>query len=164
MKLASAIEGGLAGATTISLLGETLRRIDGKPLGKNGIKTKRLKKRFKKAGNQKKPLEATKQYVQLAGDLLGAASVLGFTSLGKRKNALLRGALLGTAAGLGAVFLDNHTHDHRPNRTNGHEGYTATMMAKDTTLQKVLEVGLFTLGGLVAGKIVQAAGKKKKKK
>jgi hypothetical protein len=99
MKLASAIEGGLAGATTISLIGEALRKIDGKAPGVNGIKSKKLKKRFKKAGSKKNLAKSTEQYIHLAADLLGAASVLGFTSLGKKKNAVLRGALLGAAAG-----------------------------------------------------------------
>jgi hypothetical protein len=161
MKLASAIEGGLAGATTLSLLGETLRNIDGKP---HGINSKRIKRRFKKAGSKKKPIKATEQYIRLAGDLLGAASLLGFTSLGKKKNAVLRGALLGAAAGMGAVWLNDKTHDDHRDKVNGHEGFHATMEAKDTTLQKAMEVGLFTLGGMLAGKMLQGSGKKKKKR
>lgn len=57
MKLASAIEGGLAGATTISLISETLRRLDGRAPGANGINGKKLKKRLKKAGSKKKAQE-----------------------------------------------------------------------------------------------------------
>jgi hypothetical protein len=161
MKLSSAIEGGLAGATTLSLLGETLRNIDGQS---NGINSKKIKKRFKKAGSKRKPLKATEQYIRLAGDLLGAASLLGFTSLGKKKNAVLRGALLGAAAGLGAVWLNDKNHDGHNHKTNGHEGFHATMDAKDTTLQKAMEVGLFTLGGMLAGKMLKGSAKKKKKK
>jgi hypothetical protein len=163
MTLASAIEGGLAGATTISLLGETLRKIDGKSPGANGIKGKKLKKRFKKAGSKKRH-KATEEYVKLAGDLLGAASVLGFTSLGKKKNAVLRGALLGTAAGLGAVLLEDYSHKKDNDKVNGHEGFPSTMLAKDTVLQKALQVGLFTAGGMIAGKLMQGAGKKKRKR
>jgi hypothetical protein len=161
MKLASAIEGGLAGATTISLLGETLRKINGKPSGTTGFNGKKLKKRFKK-GKSKKPLKATKQYVRLAGELLGSTAFLGFSSLGKKKNAMLRGALLGTAAGLGAVLLNDHNKDEPG--TNGHEGYPTLLPASDTMLSKALEVGLFTIGGLIAGRMVQGPGKKKKKK
>lgn len=163
MTLASAIEGGLAGATTISLLGETLRKIEGRSAGANGVKGKKLKKRFKKAGS-KKPHKATEEYVKLAGDLLGAASVLGFTSLNKKKNAVLRGALLGTAAGLGAVLLDDYSHKKQNSKINGHEGFPSTMLAKDTVMQKALEVGLFTVGGMIAGKLLQGSGKKKKRK
>ncbi len=161
MKLGSAIEGGLAGVTTLSLLGETLRKIDGKP---NGISSKRVKKRLKKAGSKKKPMKAAQQYIQLAGDVLGAASLLGFSSFGKKKNAVLRGAMLGAAAGLGAVLLNDRQHDDHTDRLNGHEGFQSTMTATDTTLQKAMEVALFTLGGMLAGKMIKGAGKKKRKK
>lgn len=164
MKLASAIEGGLAGATTISLIGEALRKIDGKAPGANGIKSKKLKKRLKKAGSKKNGAKSTEQYIRLAGDLLGAASVLGFTSLGKKKNAVLRGALLGAAAGLGAVLLNDYTQDRNSEKVNGHEGFPYTMLPKDTLLQKAAEVGLFTVGGMIAGKMLQGSGKKKKRK
>lgn len=164
MKLASAIEGGLAGATTISLISETLRKLDGRAPGANGIKGKKLKKRLKKAGSKKNPARATEQYIHLAGDLLSAASVLGFTSLGKKKHAVLRGALLGAAAGLGAVLLNDYNEDRHNDKANGHEGFPSTMVAKDPLLQKALEVGLFTVGGMIAGKIFQGSGKKKKRK
>ncbi len=161
MKLASAIEGGLAGATTISLLGETLRKIDGRPAGSNGFNGKKLKKRFKKA-RSKKPLQASKQYIRLAGDLLGSTAFLGLSSLGKRKHAMLRGAILGTAAGLGAVLLNDNQKEG--NKANGHEGYPSTMQATDAILQKAMEVGMFTLGGIIAGRLLKGSGKKKKKK
>jgi hypothetical protein len=164
MKLASAIEGGLAGATTISLISEALRKIDGKAPGANGVKSKRLKKRLKRAGSKKNPLKATEQYIHLAGDLLAAASVLGFTSLGKKKNAVLRGALLGAAAGLGAVLLNDYNHDPHNGKLNGHEGFPTSMIPKDPLSRKAMEVGLFTIGGMIAGKIFQSTGKKKKKK
>jgi hypothetical protein len=164
MKLASAIEGGLAGVTTISLISEALREMDGKAPGANGIKSKKLKKRLKKAGSKKSAAKSTEQYIRLAADLLGAASVLGFTSLGKKKNAVLRGALLGAAAGLGAVLLNDFKEDRQNGKINGHEGFPYTMLPKDTLLQKAAEVGLFTLGGIIAGKMMQGPGKKKKKK
>jgi hypothetical protein len=161
MKLASAIEGGLAGATTISLLGETLRKMDGHSSHLNAFNGKHLKKRFKKA-KSKKPMRATKGFIELAGDLLGSTAFLGINSLGKKKNAMLRGALLGAAAGLGSVLLkENDRSDHRQ---NGHEGYPSTMLAKEPLLAKALEVGLFTAGGMIAAKVIQGVSKKKKKK
>ena len=161
MKLAHAIEGGLAGVTTISLLGETLRKIDGQRSAAGFLDGRRMKKRFKKA-NSKKRSEATKQYIQLAGEVLGGTAFLGLTSLGKKKNAMLRGALLGTAAGLGVVLLQNHEEEN--NKTNGHDGFPTTMLAKNTLLHKAAQVGLFALGGLVAGKVLQEAGKGKKRR
>lgn len=160
MKLKSAIETGLAGATTISLLGETLRRIDGQNSHPNSMHKKSLEKRFKKASS-KKPLKASKQVIGLAGDLLGNASLLGLGKLTKKKNAVLRGALLGTAAGLGVVWLNSGGNSK--GGVNGHKGYPYTKTATDPLLAKALEVGLFALGGAIAGKLVKGEKKKKKK-
>jgi hypothetical protein len=163
MKLANAIEGGLAGATTISLIGETLRKIEGKPAGTNGLNGKKFKKRLKKA-DHKKPQKALEQYIHLAGDVLGAASMLGFSSIGKKKNAVLRGALLGAAAGVGAILLDDFKQDKDNGKLNGHEGFPFVKLAKDSNVQKALEVAMFTIGGMIAGKLVQGNVKKKKKR
>ena len=159
MKL-SALEGGLAGATTISLLTDTLRHINGDSSQKKLLSSKYLKKRFKKAGS-KKPLKATKQFIQLAGDILGSSAFLGLTSLGKKKNAMLRGGLLGTAAGLGSVLLNGH--DQEKEKANGHEGYPYMLNRKNSMVSKALEVGLYTIGGLIAGKVIEGAGRKKRK-
>jgi hypothetical protein len=160
MKLSSAIEGGLAGATTISLLGQTLRKINGDSSHVNVFNGKNLKKRFKKA-KSKKPLKATKQFIGLAGDLLGSTAFLGLKPLNKRKNAVLRGALLGTAAGLGSVLLDGH----RGNKEtfHGENGHSLTPRTNDS-LTRALEVGLYAVGGMIAGKLVQRVGKKRKRK
>lgn len=162
MKLVNAIEGGLAGASTLSLLGETLKSFDSSTSENKKINGKNLKKRIKKASSQK-PLKAATQYIGLAGDLLSSTAFLGFTSLGKRKHAMLRGAILGTAAGLGAVFLNDHQQKEKTKKINDHEGYPSTERARTPGLQKAMEVGLFTLGGLLAGRILQSAGNKNKK-
>src|SRR5688572_21860502 len=161
MKVNSALEGGLAGATTISLLTDTLRHIKGGASQKKLLNGKYLKKRFKKAGS-KKPLKATRQFIQLAGDVLGSTAFLGLTSLGKKKNAMLRGGLLGTAAGLGSVFLNGH--DHEKAKANGHEGFPYMSHRGDSMMSKALEVSLYTIGGLIAGKVIEGTSKKKKKK
>ncbi|HEU4901685.1 MAG TPA: hypothetical protein VFT06_02810 [Flavisolibacter sp.] len=165
MKLASALEGGLAGATTISLLGETLRRIDGSNHQFNVFNAKSLKKRFKKA-NTKKKGSATKQFIQLAGDVLGSAALFGLTKPGKKKNAVLRGALLGAAAGLGVEFLHGRDKKKAIEKDDlnilGEEQIPA--QERHELLKKVMRVGLYTAGGLIAGKVFQLTGKKKKKK
>lgn len=159
MKLSSAIKGGLAGASTISLLGETLQKMNGHSSQPNGIKGKSLRKRFKKVKSRKSG-KATKQFIGLAGDLLGNASFLGLDKLTKKKNAVLGGALLGAAAGLGAVWLNDRDEEH----SDGKDGYPFTKMPKDPVLEKVLQVALFTVGGMLAGKLVKETSKKKKKK
>jgi len=160
-KLASALEGGLAGVTTISLLTDTLRKINGNSSGHHLLEGKRLKKRFKKV-KSKKPLKATQQFIELAGELLGSTAFMGLSSVGKKKNAMLRGGLLGTAAGLGSVFLNGHDDEKR--KYNGHEGFHPTMNKQDQLISKILEVSLYTIGGLIAGKVIEGKNKKKKRK
>ena len=153
MKLASAIEGGLTGATTLTLLQEAIGKIDpAKPgmkfLQKPGI-LKKLKKKSKNGG------DSTKLYIQLAGELLSSAAYYGLSAVGKKKNAVLRGGLLGAAAGLGSVLFNNMEQDE----FNDEE--------KENELTKnLLTVGLYTAGGLLAGLATKnlRTGKKKKKK
>jgi hypothetical protein len=161
MKLAKAIEGGLAGVTTISLIGETLSKLDNNRSHGSFLNADNLRRRFKKASS-KKAGKATKQFILLAGELLGSSAFLGMASLGKKRNAVMRGAALGAAAGLGSVLLRDRKN--KKEGMDGHEGYPLMMGVKDPLLSKVLEVGLFAVGGVVAGKLVQSAGKKKKKK
>lgn len=156
-KLANALEGGLAGATTLSLLTNTLRKIDGHNRHTTLFEGKKLKKRFKKAGS-KKPLKAVGQYVGLAGDLLGSTAFLGISPLRKKKNALLRGAVLGTAAGLGAVLLRGDD-----DKSKRHDD-PLSEDPQNQLLTQVLEVGLYAIGGMIAAKVIESTGKKKRKK
>jgi hypothetical protein len=119
-----------------------------------------LQRRFKKA-SAKKPGKATKQFILLASELLGSSAFLGMASLGKKKNAVLRGALLGTAAGVGSVLLTDRKINEDVNSDEG--SFLATEM-KDPFVSKALEVALFAAGGALAGKLIQGAEKKKKKK
>lgn len=153
MKIANALEGGLTGATTIAVLTDTLKRMNGHSTHLNLFDRKQLRKRFKKTGS-KKPLQATKQYTRLAGDLLASTTFFGLSSLGKKKNTLLRGAALGMAAGLGSVLL---TGDSK----NSEQG-NGKRLEDDALLTKVLEVSLYTIGGMIAGKVIDGKAKKKK--
>lgn len=75
---------------------------------------------------------------------------------------MLRGGVLGTAAGMGAVLL-NGDASRRNGQAHGHDGYHFLQMPKDPLLSQVLEVSLYTIGGLIAGKVIQGTGKKNKK-
>jgi len=160
MKLASAIEGGLAGATTVSLLGEALRKID-EHSSPDFFHGNSLIKTFKKA-KSKKASKATKLWIKLASELLGSTAFLSFSSLGKKKNAALRGALLGAVAGLGSVMLNDN--DHRKEKPTERNGYTVAKKQADPVLAKAIQVALYAIAGLVAGKVIQAKAKGKKKK
>ena len=148
MKLANAIEGGLTGATTLTLLQEALHKMDPKApstklLNKPGI-IKRLKKQSKKKGKS-----SNKLYINLAGELLSNAAFFGLTALGKKKNAVLRGGLLGAAAGLGAAFLNNDDEN---------------ISHHDDIKKKLMTISLYTAGGLLAGTAIKKLNKARKKR
>ncbi|MBD0295671.1 MAG: hypothetical protein ICV84_10830 [Flavisolibacter sp.] len=157
MNLANAIEGGLTGATTLTLLQEALHKIDPKaprPVLHKGNIVKKLKKTSGKPG-----LKATKLYIDLAGELLTNAAYFGLSGLGKKKNAVLRGGLLGAAAGLGVAFLNKKDKEH-------HEENGSAIDTEDETKKKILTVALYTAGGLLAGLAIKkwnGKGKKNKK-
>jgi hypothetical protein len=154
MKLASAIEGGITGATTLTLLQEALHKMDAKApqdfLHKSGI-LKKLKKHTGKLNNK------NKFYIDLAGELLKNASYFGLAGLGKRKNAVLTGGLLGAAAGLGMAFL-NEDEDEK------NEGLNNATDAHATLNKKLLTIILYTTGGLLAGTAFKRINKKTLKK
>jgi hypothetical protein len=158
MKLANIIEGGITGATTLSLIQEALHKVDsGAPrqlLHKSGT-IKKLKKHAGKKGGD------TKLYVKLAGELLGAASYFGLTGLGKKKNAVLRGGLLGATAGLATAFLDDEGNEETP--VNGNlNGRLHNEM--EELKKKVMTVVLFTAGGMQAGGAIKKINKRRLKK
>ena len=157
-KLASALEGGLAGASTLALLTNTLRKTDNGGASTNLFDGRSLRKRFKKAGS-KKPLKATGQYVQLAGEILSNSALLGISGLQKKKNAMLRGALLGTVAGLGAVLLNDHDKKDKER-----DGLVEARTPTEEWISKALEVSLYTIGGLIAAKVIETSQVKKKMK
>jgi hypothetical protein len=156
MKLASAIEGGLAGASTLTLLQEALHKIDRKSprpfLHKTGIL-----KHFKKGPGKKG--YSSKLLITLAGELLASTAYFGLSALGKKRNAVLRGGLLGAGAGLGAAFLD--TDDHKAVKKNGM--HITPEEKKDELKKKLLTITLYTAGGVLAGMAVKKLNGKTKK-
>lgn len=148
MNLASAIEGGITGASTLTLLQEAIGKIDTKRPPSGLLRKPGLLRKIKKASKKGKyPAEL---YIRLATDLLSSAAYYGITAVGKKNNAMLRGGLLGAAAGIGSAFF-NYDSD-KP------------AMTRDDMLKAALEIALYTSGGLLAGAAVQNMGKLKKKK
>lgn len=171
MRLSNAIEGGITGATTLTLLQEALHKIDHdapRPfLYKSGI-IKELKKNKKKPGRN-----TSKLYIKLASELLANVGSFGLIGLGNKKNVVLRGTLLGAAVGLGSAFLQND-HEEDDNEygvlentfdVNGVSAseYKQQEKKKDDLKKKLLTVALYTAGGFIAGTAIQQFNKKSKK-
>lgn len=77
---------------------------------------------------------------------------------------MLRGALLGTAAGLGAVLLRDPDK-----KDDDRDGIMEAQTPGQEWISKALEVSLYTIGGLIAAKVIDSAknkkaGRKKNKK
>jgi hypothetical protein len=170
MDTAKIIEGGIAGATTLTLLEKALQDVDTKTprlklLNKPGI-IKRLRKQSKKKGSKK-------IFVQVAKELLTAGTYYGIVRLGSKKNALLRGALLGAATGLGVVIAENKK-DKKSNKTHIKKvDHTGTEPSSETDKFKfwiknnrdeILTVALYAAGGILAGATIKKLNKKTKKK
>lgn len=139
--------GGLAGACTLTLLNESVKKLDKDAprmdlLGMNAVA--RLVK-----GNNILAQTAGKLFpVALAGDLVSNSLYYSMADSGDRKSTLIRGALLGLGAGLGAVILP---------KTLGlnEEATTRTMKTK------ILTVTWYVIGGLVAAAAINLLEKKK---
>ena len=144
MNLATAIEGGLTGVSTITLLQEAISKIDPKTppqslLGKPGL-LRKIKRKTKKGKNP------TKLYIRLGTELLSGAAYYGLTAIGKKKNAVLRGALLGLGAGAATVWLKSANNDEAEE-------------SDDSLRSRILTVALYTSAGMLAGYAVKKWGK-----
>lgn len=137
MKLSSAIGGGIAGAITLTLIHETVRRsISNAPrmdlLGMEAI-AKTLD-----SVDAEVPKEDKLFKITMAGDIVSNALYYSLTGIGKGEQAVLRGAFLGLAAGIGAVYLPKPL------------GLNAAPAGR-TIQTKVMTFALYTIGGVVAG-------------
>lgn len=105
MNLAKAIEGGVVGASTLTLLQEAIHKFDRNGTPGNLVLKPGILRKIKKYEKKGKP--TGKLYIDLAGQLLAAVSYFGLSGLGKKRNAVLRGGLLGLGAGVVTAFLSN---------------------------------------------------------
>lgn len=134
MKLSTAI-GGLAGACALTLLNEGFRKVDPSAprldlLGKNvALKVAKGVGLSSQAGN----LYPT----SLAGDLLSNALYFGMARSKNATTTLVRGALLGLSAGLGAVGLPKQL---------GLNGKHTNQTGKTRTMT----IAWYVIGGIVA--------------
>jgi hypothetical protein len=152
MKLATALESGITGAATLTLLREALDHFD--PEGSPGsfFQKKGIIRELKKT-KDKKGVDAIEAYIKIAAETISLAGYMGLSALGKRKNAILRGGALGGVAGLIAVLINNVSSENDDSVTD-----------KDVLRQKVMTIVLYILGGLIAGGAVKMLKKKKNKK
>jgi hypothetical protein len=138
--------GGLAGACTLTLLNESVKKLDKDAprmdlLGMNAVA--RLMK-----GNNILAQTAGKLFpVALAGDLVSNSLYYSMADTEDEKKTLIRGALLGLGAGLGAVVL--------PKSLGLNDDATTR-----TIKTKILTVSWYVIGGLAAAAAMNLMNKK----
>ncbi len=145
MKQWSSIISGLTGATVLTLLHELLRKtVSAAPrmdkLGQQGLS------KVLSASGSEVPSDDDLQKIVLGGDIIGNAAYYSMVGL-KPKYSLVTGAVIGLAAGIGAVAL--------PGNIGLNEQYSNA-----TAKTQVLTVLLYLTGGLVAGAVHTILDKK----
>jgi len=139
--------GGLAGACTLTLLNESVKKLDKDAprmdlLGMNAVA------RLMKGHNILSQTAARLFPVALAGDLVTNSLYYSMAEADNKRSTLIRGSLLGLAAGVGAVALPKSLGLND-------EATTRTMKTK------VLTVAWYVIGGLVAAAAINLLDKKK---
>jgi hypothetical protein len=150
MKPTTVLAGGLAGATAVTLLHESIRRVIPEAPRMDRLGMQAISKGLKKAG-RKVPEENVLFTVAMAGDLVSNALYYSAAGIGSEKNIWLRSSLLGLAAGLGAVLLPeplglNKRHSNK------------------TVATQIMTVGLYVTGALVTTAVIKLLNRKKQVK
>ena len=140
MRAITALEGGLAGACALTIVHELVKRaVPAAPrmdlLGMNA-----LAKVLRSVGKNP-PRAKALYYITMAGDIVSNSLYYSLAGVGKKKNSILRGTLLGFAAGLGAILL--------PKPMGLDPSYSSR-----TVQTQVMTVAWYTLGGFVSALIM----------
>jgi hypothetical protein len=144
MKAINALAGGLAGACVVTALHETIRRTVPNAPRMDLLGMRAIAKIMRKAGEEP-PQDDELHTWALGGDIV--SNSLYYSLVGTDKNAWLRGAFLGAAAGIGGVLLP------------GPLGLGEAPSGR-TTQTKAMTIGLYFVGGMVAAAVGRMLRKK----
>ena len=135
-----ALGSGLVGACALTLIHETARRfIDDAP--RMDVLGMRALSKAARAADLDPPVPLHE--AALVGDLVSNSLYYSLVGAGSRREALRNGALLGLAAGVGAVYL--------PERLG-----LGRQPTEDSPQTQLMTVAWYLLGGLAAGAAYQA--------
>jgi len=150
MKTIASLGGGLAGACAVTLIRESVRKIVPKAPRMDLLGMNAISKGLNAAGI-KTPTGNRLYTLALAGDILSNSIYYSFAGKGSDKNLWIKSSLMGLAAGLAAVTLP------------GPLGLEKSHSSR-TTETKLMTVGLYIAGALIATGIMKLMAKKKYKK
>lgn len=135
-KLAKALTTGMAGASTVTLVHESVRRLrpDAPRMDVLGMRSiGKVMRRIGKRPPRRKRLHAA----ALVGEIVSNGLFFSLVGAGRPDRSWLRGALLGLGAGIGGVFL--------PPRMG-----LGSLPSRRTPQTKLMTVGWYLAGGLAA--------------
>lgn len=138
METLKALAGGFAGACIVTVIHETLRRVEPDAPRMDILGMRAIEKLMHQADTEPPADDNKLHTLALVGDVI--SNSLYYSLAGMGKNAWLRGALLGASAGIGAVVLP------------GPLGLGEKPSGR-TTQTKAMAFGLYFVGGLAAAAV-----------
>lgn len=138
MSAGMAIASGVAGAATVTVLNEVVRRVAPKSAPRMEILGMRAAKAGFESAEMKVPPRRELMAITFAAEAVSNTAYYSLVGLARPENALAAGAALGLAAGIGAVMLPGPLG----------LGESASSRSPQT---KLLTVAWYLAGGLVAG-------------
>jgi hypothetical protein len=150
MKTIASLGGGLAGACAVTLLHESVRKIVPKAPRMDLLGMNAISKGLNAAGI-KTPTGNKLYTLAMAGDILSNSIYYALAGTGNEKNIWLKSSLLGLAAGVAAVAL--------PGPMGLNEKHSAR-----STQTRLMTVGLYVAGALVATSIMKILANRKDRK
>lgn len=141
MNTESALQGGLTGAATLTILHEIVRKFSPDAPRMDELGMQALSKLFKKL-HLEVPDKDQLYLLSTGAELLSNGLYYAIAGAGSKDNVYLRGALLGATAGIGAITLPGvmGLDDSASNRT---------------PKTKVMTVAWYLLGGIVASAVTE---------
>lgn len=134
--------GGLAGALTVTTLNETIRQFFPKAPQLQLLGIRAVRSLYQKTDQLDTPDRSTQYDIAMGGDLMANGTYYAMAG-----NNLTAGLLLGTAAGLGGIYLP------------GPMGLGKAPTARTNTT-KALTLAYYVAGGLVAAAVNRAISKR----
>jgi len=137
MAALEALSSGLVGATALTAIHESARKTFADAPRMDVLGERAIAKSMKLVGSQP-PREENLHSAALLGDVISNSLYYSLVGLGEPKTAVLRGAILGLAAGIGGVYL--------PGPLGLGNGPSAR-----TPATKLMTIGWYLAGGVAAG-------------
>jgi len=144
-KVLSSLIGGIAGAVTLNILHQAVKQFDHDAPRVDLVGEEALSKGMESMGFTP-PTGNALFIATLTGDILSNALYYTAIGFGKKKNLLLRGTVIGAAAGLGALTLTEPL------------GLSDAPITR-TDKTKVMTVAWYTIGGLVSAAVMKGLRK-----